>query len=497
MILALVIQPDELIAQAVNPTLASCFGFCDAQFTISIEGGNPPYDYGIPEPNFDAEFNLVQNLCAGTFTTIVNDAKGCSTSLQTTLEEPEEFIAEIAAVKNVSCFEGSDGEISVTTNGTPISYVWSNGASGESIAGLEAGNYTVTVTNQDGCEDEINQNITQPEQPLEVEIEVDQVVTCFGSNDAALSATITGTEVAVNYTWSNASNAETINSLAPGTYSLMIEDANGCTTSDEVSLSEPEALSLSFSTEGIGCLDVDNAGAIIIEGTKGGVAPYSYSIDGVLFARRDRISNLFEGTYDLIVRDANGCELSEQAVIEGPEEISVTLGEDLVVNLGNTTTLTAFTNAQNPVFNWMSEDTLSCNTCESIEITPSQKTDYIVEVTDELTQCTAIDRITILVDKNRRVYIPNAFSPNNDNANNRLTVYGDQAVKMIKSFQVFNRKGQLVFERFDFPPNDDGNGWDGLYGTEILSSDIFVYYAEVEFVDNEVEVYSGDVVLLR
>ncbi|MEM9847832.1 MAG: gliding motility-associated C-terminal domain-containing protein [Bacteroidota bacterium] len=496
-ITATIVQPDELIAQAVNLGAASCFGFCDAQFTIEVTGGNTPYDYGIPDDNFDAEFNIVQNLCAGTFTTIINDAKGCTTSLQTTLEEPAEFIVDPTMVKNVSCFEGSDGAISVNTNGNPIAYVWSNGASSESIEDLIAGTYTVTVTNQDGCEAEISQTITQPSEPLQVEIQIEQAISCFDTNDGALNTVISGTDTTVSYTWSNAANTASIGSLAPGTYDLLIEDANGCTASDQINLVAPEALSVSFAVENIGCLDLDNAGAILIEETQGGVSPYSYSIDGILFANRERISNLFEGSYDLIVRDANGCERSEAVTIEGPPEISVTLGEDLIVNLGNSTQLTAFTNAANPIFEWMSTDSLPCTDCESITVVPTQKTDYIVSVTDEMTQCTATDRLTVLVDRSRRVYIPNAFSPNNDSANNRFTVYGDQAVKMIKSFQIFNRKGQLVFERFNFLPNDEGNGWDGLFGTEVLNADVFVYYAEVEFVDNAVEIYSGDVALLR
>ncbi|MEM9887123.1 MAG: gliding motility-associated C-terminal domain-containing protein [Bacteroidota bacterium] len=492
-----IVQPDELVAAAVNIGATSCFGLCDAQFTLSVEGGNPPYDYGIPDQNFDPAFNLVQNLCAGTFTTIINDAKGCSTSLQTNLEEPQEFIVEASEVKNVSCFDGSDGAIEVNTNADPITYAWSNGGSGERIEALNAGTYSLTVTNEDACEAQFSQVITQPEEPLQVRIQSDQTISCFGANDGALSATISGTELAVNYLWSNAAESSTISSLAAGIYTLTIEDANGCTAEDQISLSEPAALSLSFSTENIGCLDIDNAGAILIENTRGGVAPYSYSIDGVLFSNRERISNLFQGTYELIVRDANGCERIEAFQIEGPPEISVTLGEDIVLNLGERATLIAFTTAQNPIFQWTSQDTLSCSDCESVEVSPFQKTDYIVSVTDELTQCTASDRISILVDKNRRVYIPNAFSPNGGNTNNRLTVYGDQAVKMVKSFQVFSRRGQLVFERFDFLPNDESNGWNGLVGNAFLNSDVFVYYAEVEFVDNKVEIYSGDVVLLR
>ncbi|MEL6941978.1 MAG: gliding motility-associated C-terminal domain-containing protein, partial [Bacteroidota bacterium] len=121
----------------------------------------------------------------------------------------------------------------------------------------------------------------------------------------------------------------------------------------------------------------------------------------------------------------------------------------------------------------MSEDSLSCNNCPELEVSPFFKTEYLVQVTDSVTQCTATDRISVAVDRTRRVYIPNAFSPNGDDSNSRFTVYGGNMIQNVKSLRIFNRKGQLIFERFDISPNDENNGWDGLYQGERLSPDIF------------------------
>ncbi|MEM8528468.1 MAG: gliding motility-associated C-terminal domain-containing protein [Bacteroidota bacterium] len=494
---AIVSQPDELIAAATDAQAASCFGTCDAQFTIDVQGGNVPYTFDIGGNNLEENSLIVQNLCAGSFTSLVTDAKGCIAMLQTTLEEPEEFIAEVANQKDVSCFEGSDGEITITTNGNPIAFDWNNGENDATISDLMAGQYEVTVTNEDGCQDEISASINQPNQPLEVELQVAQEIRCFDANDGILSANVEGTEEAIIYNWSNGENSEIISNLAPGTYSLMIEDAKGCIAEDEIFITQPEPIIVSFSTQSIGCQDLPNSGSILVDTVTGGVFPYEFSVDGVLFSRSQRVSNLFEGTYDLIVKDANGCETSETAQIEGPPEISINLGKDIVINLGESTTLKAFTNAENPIFNWLSGDSLSCNNCPELEVRPFFKTEYLVQVTDSITQCTASDRISVAVDRTRRVYIPNAFSPNGDDSNSRFTVYGGNMIQNVKSLRIFNRKGQLVFERFDLSPNDETNGWNGLYQGQRLSPDIFVYYAEVEFIDEEMQVYTGDVLLVR
>ncbi|MEN0050526.1 MAG: gliding motility-associated C-terminal domain-containing protein, partial [Bacteroidota bacterium] len=494
---AVVSQPDELIAVATDAQATSCFGFCDAQFTIDVQGGNAPYTFDIGSDNFEEGSLLVQNLCAGSFTSLVTDAKGCIAMLQTTLEEPEEFIAEVASLKEVSCFEGSDGKITVSTNGNPIAFDWSNGANDATISNLSVGQYDVTVTNEDGCQDKLSASINQPDQPVKVSIQIDQEVLCFDANNGILSATIEGTEEAISYNWSNGENSAIISNLAPGAYALMIEDAKGCLAEDEITITQPEPLSVNFSTQSIGCLDNPNSGAIIIDTVTGGVLPYKYSIDGVLFSRSGLISNLFEGTYDLIVKDANGCEVTDVAAIEGPPEISLNLGKDIVINLGESVTLQAFTNAENPIFNWLSEDSLTCNNCPELEVSPFFKTTYLVQVTDSITQCTASDRIAVAVDRTRRVYIPNAFSPNGDSNNSRFTVYGGNMIQNIKNLRIFNRKGQLIFERSNIAPNDENSGWDGLYNGQRLSPELFVYYAEVEFIDEEMQVYTGDVLLVR
>ncbi|HRF40788.1 MAG TPA: gliding motility-associated C-terminal domain-containing protein, partial [Saprospiraceae bacterium] len=93
--------------------------------------------------------------------------------------------------------------------------------------------------------------------------------------------------------------------------------------------------------------------------------------------------------------------------------------------------------------------------------------------------------------------IPNAFSPNNDGTNDRLMVFAGEDVAYIRSFQVFNRWGESVFEVYNFPPNDPAYGWDGNHRAQLYNAAVFAYFAEVEFIDGSVKLFKGDVTLIK
>jgi gliding motility-associated-like protein len=117
-------------------------------------------------------------------------------------------------------------------------------------------------------------------------------------------------------------------------------------------------------------------------------------------------------------------------------------------------------------------------------------------VTD-LFGCTAADGVTVLIDKRRPVFVPNVFSPNNDGLNDLFSVFAGPSVTVVKSFLVFNRWGETVYEYYDFEPNNPALGWDGRHRDKTLDPAVFTWFAEIEFIDGEVELFEGDVVLMR
>ena len=111
--------------------------------------------------------------------------------------------------------------------------------------------------------------------------------------------------------------------------------------------------------------------------------------------------------------------------------------------------------------------------------------------------CVAFDDVTIFVVKNRPVYIPNGISPNGDGINDGFTLFTGPAALQIQSLKIFNRWGGLVYIGKDLPPNEPSLGWDGTFKGQPVNPGVFVYLAEVAFIDGEVVEYKGDVTVVR
>ena len=148
---------------------------------------------------------------------------------------------------------------------------------------------------------------------------------------------------------------------------------------------------------------------------------------------------------------------------------------------------------------WTPTTGLSCTDCLNPRIDSLyQTTQYSVTVINQ-NGCRATDQIMVHLKKTREIYIPNAFSPQNlDGFNDVFMIYaGNGKVRQINTFRIYDRWGEIVFEAYNFQPNDPGNGWNGRLRGEFLNPSVFVYLAEIEFVDDVVELYKGDVTLIR
>jgi gliding motility-associated-like protein len=120
---------------------------------------------------------------------------------------------------------------------------------------------------------------------------------------------------------------------------------------------------------------------------------------------------------------------------------------------------------------------------------------YHVRIEDQ-NGCLGEDKVRVFVQETS-IYIPNAFSPNGDNKNDFFTVYVGESVAKISYLKVFDRKGELVFERKDFFPDDEQKGWDGSFRGKRMDPNVFVYLVEVEFINGNKRLFKGDVTLLR
>ncbi len=279
----------------------------------------------------------------------------------------------------------------------------------------------------------------------------------------------------------------------------MIVGENGCDSLEiEVNVSF-NALEFNAVAEPPPCAGLP--GQIRLQNISGGIPPISYQLDAQRLQQLDSlpqiIAEVFPGTYSLQVSDSLGCTAQLNLTIAEGIETTVNLGEDLTINLGERINLEPLINFPYDSLIWTPEEVVSCQGCLSPEVEVTENIRISLVVFD-LQGCIAEDEISISVDRRVSVYVPNVFSPNDDGFNDFFTLFADDSqVVRIRRLAIFDRWGNQVFERQNFQPGIATQGWDGRFRGELMDPAVFVYYAEVELIDGRIELFSGDVTLVR
>jgi gliding motility-associated-like protein len=175
---------------------------------------------------------------------------------------------------------------------------------------------------------------------------------------------------------------------------------------------------------------------------------------------------------------------------------TVDAGPDVTGSAGSPAPIQITNSGDVVSWSWSPPNGLSCDTCPDPMAGPVSSTLYTVTVKNAA-GCTAQDTMTVFITcNNGNIFLPNTFSPNGDGMNDVFYPRG-KGISLVKSLRIFNRWGQMIFERDNFPVNDRSAGWDGTYGGQKLSPDAYVYLCEVICENNEVIQLKGDVTLLR
>ncbi len=283
-----------------------------------------------------------------------------------------------------------------------------------------------------------------------------------------------------------------------GTYVLSVTNpANGCTDTDEVTI-VPEVPVAYASVIQPSCQD--EQGAVLVDSVTGLSAPILYSLNNSQPGSLSQFGNLAPGTYTLQVQGGNGCSASATVTVDVPTLVQVTLAPKATIGLGHSYLLDPGLNinaTEIASVTWTPSAGLECDTCLSTVAQPSSTTQYQVLVVSDK-GCEARGSLLLTVDKTRKIYAPNIFSPDDDGKNDVFTIFADPfSVVKIKSLQVYSRWGEEVFEQINFTAGDTNKGWDGTFKGQKLNPAVFVWQAVVEFVDGKEELFTGDVTLQR
>lgn len=485
--------------------------FNDLSFEWSTTNGNITSSVD----NYEIEVDQI-----GTYTLIVTDETNGCTDVQIynvgeNVTPPNAFI-NIPPI--INCYNPQAAINAVNTSGIgDFGFSWTavnnsgivDGASTLDLIVDEPGVYILNIENlENGCDISLETEVLADLENPNAAASSDEMLDCV-TPSVGLNGTGSSTGAIYIYEWQGSGILTGATTLAPivnqsGTYTLIVTNTqNGCSETATTEVLEnpnvPSALALDVVPPPC---PGDNASIEVIE-VVGGEGPYLYSIDGGdNFYDITYFFGLDPGAYDVVVQDVIGCEYEESVDIPEATNVftQILLGLE-EIELGDTVQLAAIVNVPEASLSsivWNPASTLSCNDCLEPYAFPGSTTTYTLTVANE-NGCEATDKITLRVRKDRGIYIPNAFTPfNGDGINDIFHIFSDQkSVKNINSFQIFDRWGELVFEDYDFLPDDPAHGWDGTLRGEPMNPAVFVYWAAVEFIDGEIVIFKGDVTLIR
>tara|TARA_B110000902_G_scaffold138455_1_gene160070 strand:- start:2552 stop:6121 length:3570 start_codon:yes stop_codon:yes gene_type:complete len=256
----------------------------------------------------------INNLTPGIYTVLLTDGNGCLTYDTTAITEPDELIIS-SSLENSICNSEALGSIDITASGGTggLSYNWSNSEITEDLNNIIAGDYTLDLTDGNNCILTESFTLTEPLAFLDVFNVTD--VMCYGESTASVNFLISGNTSPYTFSWSNGMNTQNIDYLSAADYSVFVQDANNCSETFFVSITQPEELVINYTVFDASC-EENNDGSITTN-ISGGSLPYAYQwSNGDYYAD---LIGLSKGLYTLEVRDANSCVYPTQTMEVGFE----------------------------------------------------------------------------------------------------------------------------------------------------------------------------------
>jgi hypothetical protein len=391
--IAVVNSPDPIVI-GLNPTEIKCFGESDASITSVVTGGTPAYQYAWNDINNQSTPDAT-NLPAGNYELKITDANLCIQAATTTVLGPKSRLNLLIETENVTCKGLNNGRvITYVTGGTaPYTYSWSHNAAetGSALGNLSPGFYTISVTDAKGCVAQSTVEVSEPNNALNVSVNVDNVG-CKGESNGAANLVINGGIAPYSIDWKNPINQSTVSvsGLDLGLYQVEVIDKAGCSVTTNFQIEEPtNALDFDLETNNVACFGGRNADAWVEN--LGGTVPFSFSWNDPLNQRNDTARNLPAGLYHLTVTDGNGCVKLDSIEVSQPDSTLIAVAEstDLTCYKSNDGTLTINGSGGTAPYSFLLDGNPSNSYVQNLTADI-----YRIDVTDN-NGCTAVRHILI------------------------------------------------------------------------------------------------------
>ena len=318
-----------------------------------------------------------------------------------------------------------------------------------------------------------------------------QNITCQENDIGKLEAKLNKNTPIKAYQWSNGAQSATVQNLTEGVYTVTITYGNNCIALANTTLKMPNSINASIQIDSIVCYGLETA-SLTFKDVTGGDQNHVYSIDNKAFMKENSFKNLKSGIYKTAIRDGLGCEWRSDIFIPEPEPLTVTLGDDVYMEPGNSLVLKPIISDQTATFTWSDPMLKELRPT----VSPLEPKLYRITVKNK-TGCTVEDEILVWVEGVRKAFIPNAFSPNDDGNNDSFTIFGGDDLKVIKFLRIFDRWGNMMFEASDLEPNRLELGWNGTFRGKSLDPDRFTFSTELEYTNGQRIKHDGLLMIVK
>lgn len=374
-------EPDTLTAQVFGTIDADCFGFSTGEASVMGMGGTEPYSYAWNDPGSQIT-DVATNLPAGEWVVEITDANGCTASDTASIGQPDPFGASVTVDNNVACFGEVNGQATVTASGTNLTYQWDDPLlqTTATASSLPAGTWNVTVASSQTCDTTLTVVISEPDSLILIAVE-NQPVACNGGADGiALVGELGGTPP-FTYQWDdpNLQTTASATGLEAGVYNVVVTDANLCTATASVLVTEASAISIAVSIDSTSCNGASDAE--ILATVSGGTPTYTYEWNpgGIT---GNPLVGVPAGSYDLTVTDANNCEEEfTNILVQEPDPLQLVLQseEDVSCHGLNDGSAEITVSGGTESYTYLWDDVSAQTTAEATGLAPGS---YNVDITD-------------------------------------------------------------------------------------------------------------------
>ena len=462
-----------------------CHGNNTGSINATILGGTLPYSYSWSN---GATSEDLSGIIAGSYTLTVTDANGCSALMNVEINQPSSPLAVMTETTPIACFGMSTGSVSAMVVGgtAPYQYAWSNGATSTEINNVLAGPYSILVTDNHGCTAFSGANVQQPQQGLNVSINVTDP-SCHGYSNGIIEMTITGGTQPYYFNWGNQNNillnnpSERLDSITVGSYLFVITDDKGCVVDTIVQVNEPTPFNVAIQPTDALCYQ--SATGMVDLTVTGSTPPYQYNWNNGQFLTED-LSNVIAGYYSVLITDNQGCIDSIAGNVNQPDSLLIStevINVSCVDQADGAISLTVNGGTAPYTYAWSSGENVP-------SISNLSAGFYVSTITDD-NSCIATITVEVLPSSIPCVNPVNTFTPNGDQFNDTWVI-DNMYLYPNASVQVFNKWGNLVFKSEGlYTP------WDGTYNNNPLPSE--VYYYIIELNDPATSKLTGTLTIIR